>query len=180
MQQWVRRVRGAVGMGLVWAMVWAPVALLVGLIVDPDGSMDEMWPGIGAYPGFLCGVVFSVVLGIAASRRRLEELSVARFAAWGALAGLMVGSLPFAIGEPRFPFPLWVSAVILIGPITLLCAGSAAGTLALARRGERRELLGGAEDVYSSPHDEETDRRRAAVAGLRVGAARGDRPQARG
>ena len=92
----MRRVRGALLMGLVWALIWAPAAVLIGLIIDPDGSMDEMWPAIGAYPGFIGGVAFSVVLGIAARHRRFEELSLGKVAAWGALAGLLVGSIPFA------------------------------------------------------------------------------------
>ena len=48
MKQWLRRIRGAVGMRLIWAAVWAPVAVAIGLVIDPDGSMDEMWPAIGA------------------------------------------------------------------------------------------------------------------------------------
>lgn len=54
MKQWLKRARGAVGMGLIWAVVWAPVAVLVGiLIIDPTDSMDEMWWMVGAIPGFL-------------------------------------------------------------------------------------------------------------------------------
>ena len=51
--QWGRRLRGALMMGLVWAAVWAPAAVLLGLVLDPDGSADEPWPLIGAFPGFL-------------------------------------------------------------------------------------------------------------------------------
>lgn len=128
-------------MGLTWALVWAPVAVLLGLAIDPDGSMDEMWPAIGAYPGFLGGVVFSIVLAVAARNRRLEELSVPRFAAWGALAGLMVGVLPFLIGDASTEMPEWLLALIVIGTITVLSAASAAGSLAIARRGETPGLL---------------------------------------
>lgn len=137
MKRWLRRVRGAVGLGITWALFWAPVAVLIGFIVDPDGSLDEMWPAIGAYPGFLGGVVFSIVLGIAARQRRIEELSVPRVAAWGALAGLMVGTLPFLIGEPGAS-NVWVLAAVVIGTITTLSAASAAASLALAQRAERR------------------------------------------
>ncbi len=63
-------------MGLTWAVVWAPVGPLIGMIVDPDGSKDEPWAAVGAYPGFLCGVVFSMVLWIAEGRRRFDELSL--------------------------------------------------------------------------------------------------------
>jgi hypothetical protein len=127
--------------------VWAPVAVLIGMIVDPDGSMDEMWLAIGAYPGFLSGVVFSAVLGIAARRRRFNELSLSRFAAWGALAGLLIGVLPFTLGDVNTERPLWLLGVVIIGSITLLGAVSAAGSLALARMAEKRELLDARADV---------------------------------
>jgi hypothetical protein len=140
MKKWLRRIRGAVGMGLTWALVWAPVAVLIGLFVDPDGSMDEMWPAIGAYPGFLGGVVFSIVLAIAARRRRLGDLSLARVTAWGAAAGLLVGTLPFTIGEPATDRPVWLLATVVISTITLLSAASAAGSFALARRAEKQAL----------------------------------------
>jgi hypothetical protein len=151
MKKWLRRIRGAVGMGLTWALVWAPIAVLIGMAVDPDGSMDEMWPAIGAYPGFLGGVVFSVVLAIAARRRRLEELSIPRVAAWGAAAGLLVGALPFTIGESTAEIPLWQLATVVIGSITLLSAVSAAGSLALATMAERRALAGAGADVAGIP-----------------------------
>lgn len=145
MKRWARRVRGAVLMGLTWAIVWAPAAVLMGVLVDPDGSMDEMWAAIGAFPGFLGGVVFSAVLGMAARRRRLDELSLARVGAWGAVAGLLVGVLPFLVGEPAADNPAWLPAVV-IGTITLLSAASAAGSLALARIAERRARLAAGAD----------------------------------
>lgn len=143
MNKWLKRIRGAVGMGLTWALVWAPVAVLIGFAIDPDGSMDEMWPAIGAIPGFLGGVVFSVVLAIAARHRRLDELSLARVAGWGAFAGLLVGTLPFLIGESTSEIPVWQLASVVIGTITGLSAASAAGSLAVARMAERRALADG-------------------------------------
>jgi hypothetical protein len=125
-------------MGLTWAVLWAPVGVLIGMVVDPDGSMDEMWVAVGAYPGFLGGVAFATVLGLAGRRRRFEELSVPRFAAWGAAAGLLVGALPFVVGEPTSQVPLSLLAAAVVGTTTLLSGVSAAGSLALARRAERR------------------------------------------
>ena len=148
MRKWLRRVRGAVGMGLIWALVWAPVAVLIGLAVDPDGSMDEMWVAIGAYPGFLGGVVFSAVLGIAARHRGLDELSLHRVGAWGAVAGLLVGVFPFTVGDPSSELPLWLLGVVVIGSITLLSALSAAGSLALARMAEKPAVLDAGADLY--------------------------------
>jgi hypothetical protein len=128
-------------MGLLWAVPWAIVAVLIGLVVDPDESMDEMWFLIGAYPGFLGGVLFSVVLSIAERRRNLSELSVRRFGAWGAVAGLVIGVLPSAdIDVARL-------ATVVIGSFTLMSAASAAGSLALARMGGARELLDAGADT---------------------------------
>jgi hypothetical protein len=137
----LRRVRAALAMGLTWAVVWAPAAVLLGLIVDPDGSMDEMWPAIGAYPGFLGGVVFSAVLAVAARRRGFGALSLARVAGWGAAAGLVVGALPFAIGSSTSQLPTWLLGGVVIATTTVLSAASAAASLAIARRAERRARL---------------------------------------
>lgn len=144
MKKWVRRIRGATGMGLAWAVVWVPAAVLVGLIVDRDGSMDEMWPAIGPYPGFLSGVVFSAVLGLVYGRRGLVELPLSRAAAWGAAAGVLVGVLPFTIGESASRLPLWQLAAMVIGSFTLLSARSAAGSAMLARYAAHRQGPAGA------------------------------------
>ena len=147
MKKWLRRIRAAVTMGLIWAVPWAIVAVLIGLVIDPDGSMDEMWPAIGAYPGFLGGVLFSIVLSIAERHRPLSELSVRRFAAWGAAAGLAIGVLPFLLGTPAAELNVARLATLVIGSFTVMSAGSAAASLALARRAEARQLLDAGADI---------------------------------
>jgi hypothetical protein len=82
-QKWLRRIRGAVGMGLTWAAGWALVGVLIELFIDPMGSLVDVWPTALAIPGFLGGAVFSAVLQVAESRSRFDELSLPRFAAWG-------------------------------------------------------------------------------------------------
>lgn len=132
-------------MGLTWAVFWAPVGLLIGMILDPTGAMDEPWILVGTIPGFLGGVLFSTVFGIAARRRKLDELSIKRVGAWGAAAGLGLGILWFLAGDqgPNVE-RVWLLPLVVISSITLLSAGSAAGTLALARRGTARQLPDGA------------------------------------
>ncbi len=145
MRTWLRRIRGAVLMALTWAVVWAPVGVLIGMIVDPNDSMEEMWVAVGAYPGFLCGAVFSAVLGIAEGRRRFDELSLPRFAAWGALGGLLLGVLAVTAG--MLGPGLTLLDAIIAGVATLLGAGSAAGSLLMARRTDDRELLEAGDDI---------------------------------
>ena len=147
MNMWLRRIRGAVLMALAWAVVWAPVGVLTGMILDPSDSLDEMWLAVGAYPGFLCGAVFSAVLGVAEGRRRFDELSLSRVGALGALSGLLVGVFPFVVGTVNTALPLWLWGVVIIGPVTLLSSVSAVGSALLASMAKKRELRGVSGDV---------------------------------
>lgn len=147
MRKWLRRIRGALGMGLTWAVAWAIVGggVMEG-IVDPDGKILDMWPQTLAIPGFVGGVVFSMLLWMAEGRRRFDELSLPRFGALGAASGVLLGALAVAAGAAPGA-PLWLRAAVIIGPVTLLNAASAAGTLALARRGRKRELVDAGADT---------------------------------
>ena len=49
MRKWLRRVRAAVGMGLSWAVVWAPVGVLIGWVFG-----GSSW---GALGGLVVGVL---------------------------------------------------------------------------------------------------------------------------
>ena len=134
MNNWQRNLRGALLMGLTWAIAWAPVGVLIGTIIDPDGSMDEPWVLVGTFPGFLCGVVLFTLLRMAEGRRGLDELSPFRAAVWGAMAGLLVGVLPFVLGSQNTNGrPLWLLPVVAIGSVTLLSAVSGSVSVALAR-----------------------------------------------
>lgn len=142
MGSWLRRVRGAVVLGVVWALGWAIVGggIMEG-IFDRDGKILDMWPQTLAIPGFLSGVIFSASLAISEGRRRFDELSLPRFTALGAVTGLVLGCGVLALGSRGGPVGLALATVI-VAPMTLLSAASAAGTLALARRGAKRELSG--------------------------------------
>jgi hypothetical protein len=139
MSTWLKRVRGAALLGLGWAVAWAPIAVVLGTqIVDPDNSMDEMWVAIGAYPGFLCGVVFCALLGLMQGRGRLEEVTLPRALTLGALSGIAVGMLPFLIGTYNPEFAL--THPMIVGSFTLLGALSAVGSVLVARIVRRRKL----------------------------------------
>jgi hypothetical protein len=163
--KWVKRLRGAVGMGLTWAAGWAAFGILIGVT-------SKLLPGLPwwdaffavfdaplpafAVPGFVGGAIFSVVLGVAGRHRRFHELSLRRFTAWGALGGLMLSLVPatlvaVGLGTPRGGWVgLWQFTGAIIGPLTILSAASAAGSLMLARKAEDARSLDAARDVVDA------------------------------
>lgn len=152
MKDWLRRVRGALGMGMAWALGWAPIGAVLGgalwAILDPPvGLMSVVEINALAFGalGFIGGTLFSSVLLLADGRQCFGELKMPRFAAWGAAGGLLLGG--FAVfagfwGSSHVPF----IGMTVLGAATLLGAGSAAGSLALAREADDRELRDAGED----------------------------------
>jgi hypothetical protein len=144
MKKWLRRIRGAVGMGLTWAAGWALVGVLIELLMDPMGSLVDVWVTALAIPGFLGDAVFSTVLRIAEGLRRFDELSLPQFGAWGAVTGLLLGVLAVSAGVANAIFPgLWLRAAVIIGPTTLLSAVSAVGSALLFRYAAREQTPAG-------------------------------------
>lgn len=140
MNRWLRGVRDAVLLGLAWALVWAPIAVLLGVfIIDPDNSMDEMWFLMGAGPGFICAVLFSAFRGLAEGGRGLGEMSLPRAGVWAAVSGVLMGALPFSMGTPNPENPSWLGLAV-VGSFTLLSVVSAVGSVLLARMAKKREL----------------------------------------
>ena len=88
-KKWLRRIRGAIGMGLTWAAGWALVGLLIGVTSTllpglPWDAFFEVWDAplpAFAVPGFFAGLFFSTVLGIAGRRHSFQQLSLPRFPA---------------------------------------------------------------------------------------------------
>ena len=120
------------------------MGLVLGVIFESPGAAAAGLAFPLAVSGFLLGATFSAVLTLAEGRRTFDEMSLPRFATLGALGGTLLTVLLALIGM-SFPSPIgWVIAV---GALTLLGAGSAAGSLALARRSEDRELLEAGEEA---------------------------------
>ncbi len=138
MTSWMSRTRGAMGIGLTWAAAWgaAGAVVVLGFLLVTGSRPDPPFPlMLGAF-GFVAGVVFSGVLGLVEGRRRFNQMSLPRFAAWGTAVGFLLSatfvSTVALAGDPAF---LWNLPVL--GPVfAVAAAGSAAGSLALARRAQ--------------------------------------------
>jgi hypothetical protein len=134
---WSKRIRSALLLALAWAVAWAPIALALGvLVIDPDNSMDEMWPLIGAYPGFLCGLLFAGISGVRG--RSLRDVSLARAVVLGAVSGLLVSGLPSIVASTGDG--AWTTGAMIIGAITLMSAFSAIVSALLAKRSNHRRM----------------------------------------
>src|SRR5688572_27681956 len=133
MTMWLRRIRGAVGMGLTWAVGWALVGVLIGVtsLLLPGLPWDRFFevfdaplPAL-AVPGFVGGAIFSVVLGFVARRRSFSELSLPLFAVCGAVGALLLAQIPntmvvLGLGTPAEGVNLWRLTMIASGPFALL------------------------------------------------------------
>lgn len=137
MTQWRRRIRAAIGIGLVWGAAGIGAGTVLARL--PGFSSDLPFALLFAPLGFLTGIMFSGILVLVERRRGFERTSLARVAGWGAVSGLLLSGI-FVVGAALRGATVW-GDFLLFGP-ALATAGAvcAAGSLALARRAGRREL----------------------------------------
>jgi hypothetical protein len=110
---------------------------MVLLAIVGFGAADVPFPLFFGLLGFLSGVTFSGLLGLLAGNRRFNDMSIPRFAGWGAAGGvLLAGACRLLVGPDV--------ELTVLGPIFAVAGAiSAAGTLALARRAEKADALSG-------------------------------------
>ena len=139
MKQWGRRIRAAIGMGLIWGAAGFGAGILLARV--PGFYSDLPFALLFAPLGFIAGILFSGILVALGGRRGFYPMSISRFAGLGAVSGLLLSGI-FVVGAALRGDPLW-GEFLLFGP-ALAIAGAvcASGSLALARRAERREVRG--------------------------------------
>jgi len=137
MKQWGRRIRAAIGMGLTWGAAWSGAGALLARV--PGFNSDLPFALLFAPLGFVTGIIFSAILVVIARRRRFDRVSLPRFAGWGALSGLLLTGI-FAVAAALRGQTLWGEFLVFGPPLTIASAVCAAGSLAMARRAERRDL----------------------------------------
>ena len=95
MKQWGRRIRAAIGMGLIWGAAWFGAGILLARV--PGFYSDLPFALLFAPLGFLTGIVFSGILVGIEGRRGVDRTSLSRFAGWGAASGLLLSGI-FVVG----------------------------------------------------------------------------------
>ena len=133
MRKWLRRIRGAIGMGFTWAAAWFAAGLVPRWVLG--FNPDVPFPLVFAVLGFMAGVTFSGLVVLTEGRRRFDQISLPRFAGWGAMGGLLLSAL-FAKAASL----AWGDVLAIAPTFALASAVCASGSLAVARRALRQEL----------------------------------------
>ena len=155
MKKWARRIRGAIGMGLTWAAAWFGAGILLARV--PGLYSDLPFALLFAPLGFVTGIMFSGIIVVIEGRRRFDRMSLSRFAGWGAMSGLLLSGI-FVVGAALRGGSVWGEFLVFGPALTMAGATCAAGSLALARRGERRELIGPSGDPAEAELTEDEKR----------------------
>lgn len=133
MRKWLRRIRGAIGMGVIWAVAWSAAGSIPRWVFGIN--TDAPFPLIFGVLGFVAGVTFSGLLALTEGRRSFDQMSLRRFAGCGALGGLLLSGV-FAIAASLG----WGDVLAVAPTFAVASAVCAAGSLAVARRAVKREL----------------------------------------
>jgi hypothetical protein len=134
-----RRIRAAIGMGLTWGAAWFAAGILLARV--PGVYSDLPFALLFAPLGCAAGILFTGILMGVERRRGLARASLVRFAGWGAVSGLLLSGI-IAVAAALRGASAWGEFLVFGPPLALASAGCAAGSLALARRADRRELRG--------------------------------------
>jgi len=132
MRKWLRRIRGAIGMGVSWGAVWSVAGLVPRLVFGMD--TDAPLPLIFGLLGFIAGVIFSGLLALTEGRRKFDQMSLPRFAGWGAVGGFLLSALFAKLASLG-----WGDVMVVAPTFVVASAVCAAGSLAIARRAVGRE-----------------------------------------
>jgi hypothetical protein len=153
MKKWGRRIRAAIGMGLTWGATWSGAGALLARV--PGFSSDLPFALLFAPLGFVTGILFSGILVGIEGRRGFERASLPRFAVWGAASGLLLSGI-FVVGAALRGGAVWGEFLVFGPPLAIAGAVCAAGSLAIARRAEGRELPGaGGHPAEAEPGEDE-------------------------
>lgn len=145
MNTFLRRLKGALGNGLVWGASWAAAAaaLWASVLLFSGGGQGawQLLPLAAAsagWSGLTTGLVFSAYLGIAHRRSSLGELSVWRLALAGGATAAAVALLPqlvwmasVGVGLQGLPPAMFA---FVAGPPLLLGTVTAGGTVYVAKK----------------------------------------------
>ena len=121
-------------MGLTWAVAWSGAGIVVAAALRFQA--DAPFPIVFGVLGFFSGVMFSTVFALTEGRsRRFDQMSVPRFAGWGAVGGALLAALFSSVVGLG-----WGDMLVVVPTFAVASAVCASGTLALAKRAASPQL----------------------------------------
>jgi hypothetical protein len=114
-------------------------------------NTDVPFPLVFGVLGFVAGIIFSGLLMLTEGRRGFDQMTLSRFAAWGAVGGLLLSAI-FAKSASLG----WGDVLAIAPTFAVASAICASGSLALARRAGMRELpdnRGGTAEAELADHE---------------------------
>lgn len=135
----LRMLRGAIKMGVVWGFVWSLAG--VGLAIITRFQADTPFPIVFGLFGFLAGVSFATIFAMTSRRLKFEEMSLPRFAGWGAAGGALLAGVFSQLAG------LSAAELFVVAPVfAMASAVCATGTLALARKASGSGAIAASDD----------------------------------
>ena len=133
-------------MGFTWAAAWFAAGLVPRWVFGFNA--DAPFPLVFGVFGFIAGMTFSALLVLTEGRRRFDQMSLPRFAGWGAASGLLLAAL-FAKAASLG----WGDLLAIAPALALAGALCASGSLAAARRG-LPDFRGNSAEGKLTPHSQ--------------------------
>lgn len=92
MRSWLRKLKGALGLGSIWGLLGTAVGTVAAVAVTVLGGTPLLtswltWALPLGFVSFVLGTGFGGMLGLLERHRTLDELSFRRVAAWGTVVG---------------------------------------------------------------------------------------------
>lgn len=143
----LRKLRGAVGTAVTWAIGWAVVAFLVFSVIRlvgvgsaPFAEFVGVLTAITAASGFVAGGIFSLGLATFHRDRRLEDLRVGPMAGLGAVAAVLLPGLAAVSGLFEYT-PLTLRGTLVLGTAIAVLGGVTGGGLVKIAKGADADRL---------------------------------------
>lgn len=141
----LRKLRGMVGLGVIWAALWTPIGVgivalqwLVSGYGLPPLDLVALLVVSGAKNGFLAGAVFAGGLGLAYRSRGFADLSPGVLGLLGGAAGMMLpAGAMIATAVTGYFAPSMLTVVMSLGLGGALGAVTAVGSLKMAQAAPR-------------------------------------------
>ena len=145
MRRWLKGLSNGLRMGFTWALGGAVLGVVIegidALWSTPLDALVFLWIPLLAVVGFVGGVAFALLLGLASRRHRLAELSLPGFTALGAVGGLVLGGVALLTGFAGNVADPWLRTVIVLTPPAVGCAAAASFSLVSARAAEEHRTV---------------------------------------